>query len=796
MWAPGGAGKTTVLSRWAEVLRADGAVVEWVDAGTLLRDERLTSSSGSVETWLFVDDVDRLLGGLGIPPLIRLLAASGPQTRIVIAGRFEPSGFAAVTEAAGGRFVVPTRDLAFSVEETLALALRSDIVLPVQDAETLTSRTGGWAAGLALAMPYLLEQTDRGAAVRHFGGDQHQVADYLVVRVLDALDDDHRDVLMRTAVGADVPLALAVTLTGRADVGTVLDRLSARNVLVTTSPDLDGFRFHPMLAGYMRAEFRRRDECGAVRNHVTAAEWYEAHGRHDLALEQALLARDQVALRAQVERSGGVLLMQGRAALVATALHALPTTQDTLATLTIRLGMDAPAFSDRIGTEERFVQAGLLLDAAPADVARAWRPVVEALRSFTIEDPAEAEARLRELGTYLRETPVDSLDVALLLRASVAWCLVIAGHRDDADQLLRSIQGAAARAGFSWVFLIASDTAATLAVRAGDWRTASAYETRMEAIPYDTAPPYNRATARALLLATSRAYTRCEPVSFTSMHRIEGADPTGSELGLLFQVRALLLVAALDAAPAPREALARLVQLVRFDGRRHPRVLAWIAVRLHSWSTVLHGAPAAAEIRRLVADVLGADSLEANTLRLLAGGRNDHLVELEVAAVLDDDDAAWSGSSVVHANLALAARADAQGRSAEAAERVRRALAISEEFGFAREFLACRGAGAQLVFHHRGSYGALEPYADHVLSLAEHARVGVGREAPGTFVPLTPKEQELLLELPAHQTVAEIATKHHLSVNTIKTHLRSIYGKLSAAGRTEAVQVARRRGLL
>lgn len=796
MWAPGGAGKSTALAAWAEVLEADDVVVRWLDADTLLQEDPPQTVHDDTEQWLFLDDVDRLLGGLGVPPLIRLLRVCGPRTRVVVAGRFEPSGFAAVTQAAGGRLVVPTQDLAFSVEDTLALALRFDLVLPVQDAETLTHRTAGWAAGLALAMPYLLEQPDRGAAVRHFGGDQHQVADYLVARILDTLDDDHRDVLMRTAVGSEVPLALAVELTGRADVGTVLQRLSARNVLVTTSADQDGFRFHPILAGFMRAEFRRRDECGAVRNHVAAAGWYESRGLHVLALEQALLARDQSAVRGQLERSGGVLLMEGRAAIVATALRALPPSQDSLATLTIRIGMDAPSFPDRIGTEERFAQAAVQLAAATPDEARAWRPVVEALRSFTVEDPDDASARLQELGAYLRQTPVESLDVALLLRAAVAWCLVVAGRRRDADQLLRSIQAAAAHAGFSWVFLIACDTAATLAVRTGDWRTACEYEARMGALPFDTAPPYNRATARALLLATSRAYLRCEPVSFTSLHRIDQADPTGSELGLLFQVRALLLVAAIDASPAPREALARLVQLVRFDGRDHPRVVAGAATRLHAWSSTLHGAPAAAEVRRIVADVLGTDSLEVNTLRLLAGGRTDHLVERDLAAAVDGDDAAWSGTSIVNAHLALAEHACTQGRPVEAAERVRRALAVSEEFGYAREFLACRGAGAQLVFRHHGSYGALEPYADHVLALAEHERIGVGLEHPEATVPLTPKEQELLLELPAHQTVAEIAAKHHLSVNTIKTHLRSIYGKLSAAGRTEAVQAARRRGLL
>ena len=45
-------------------------------------------------------------------------------------------------------------------------------------------------------------------------------------------------------------------------------------------------------------------------------------------------------------------------------------------------------------------------------------------------------------------------------------------------------------------------------------------------------------------------------------------------------------------------------------------------------------------------------------------------------------------------------------------------------------------------------------------------------------------------------STAEIATEMCLSVNTVKTHLRSIYRKLSAAHRGEAVRSARQLDLL
>ncbi|ROP74596.1 LuxR C-terminal-related transcriptional regulator [Curtobacterium sp. PhB115] len=794
LWAPGGAGKTTVLSSWACAARADGDLVESIDAGDLTDGELRVTDPERVQL-LFIDNVERLAGGAGIAPIVRLVQVLAPGTRVVIAGRFEPSGFAEVVDNTDGLFEVPSRELAFDVAETLSLALRFDLVLAVQDAEALTDRTGGWAAGVALAMPFLASQDDRPAAIARFGGDHHQVADYLVVRILDALDDCDRDVLMRAAVGTRVPLALAIALTDRQDVGAVLQRLSARNTLVEVDDDLDGFRFHPILASYMRAEFRRRAECSAVQNHVAAARWYESRGAHDLAFEQALLSRDPAVLAEQIERSGGALLMRGLSAMVATALRILPPDRDTLAVAVVRLSMDAPAFPDPIGAQERLEQIDGLITEAPAEAVCRWTPVVLALRALMITDPADAEARLRELGAFMRDTPTGSFDNALVLRAAVAWCLVVAGHDADADELLRSVQAAALRAGYSWVFLIAVDTAASLAVRAGDWRAASTLEEQMSAVQLDLTPPYNRATARAVVVATMRKYLRCEPVSFTSLHRLDVSDPIGAELGLFFPVRALLLLAAIDASPTPREPLARLVRLVRYDGTAHARMVATIATRLSWWSAVLHGPAAAAEVRRLLTDVLGADSMEALTLRAVSNVRGDRVAhEALVAAV--ENGTAWSGVSVVNANLALATHAHELGNAAEATDRIRAALATAEEFGFAREFLACRGAGAQLVYAHRGSYGALEPYADHVIALAEHEHVGVGTEAPDTSVPLTPKEQELLLELPAHQTVAEIAVKHHLSVNTIKTHLRSIYAKLAVSGRTDAVNTARRRGLL
>ena len=57
-------------------------------------------------------------------------------------------------------------------------------------------------------------------------------------------------------------------------------------------------------------------------------------------------------------------------------------------------------------------------------------------------------------------------------------------------------------------------------------------------------------------------------------------------------------------------------------------------------------------------------------------------------------------------------------------------------------------------------------------------------------------ELAVLRELPSLLPLREIAAARSVSVNTVKTHLRALHRKLGVNGRREAVEVARRRGLL
>jgi len=61
---------------------------------------------------------------------------------------------------------------------------------------------------------------------------------------------------------------------------------------------------------------------------------------------------------------------------------------------------------------------------------------------------------------------------------------------------------------------------------------------------------------------------------------------------------------------------------------------------------------------------------------------------------------------------------------------------------------------------------------------------------------LTARELEVLRMLAAGRSNKEIAIKLSITETTVKSHLRSIFAKLGALSRTEAVMVATRRGLV
>jgi len=112
-----------------------------------------------------------------------------------------------------------------------------------------------------------------------------------------------------------------------------------------------------------------------------------------------------------------------------------------------------------------------------------------------------------------------------------------------------------------------------------------------------------------------------------------------------------------------------------------------------------------------------------------------------------------------------------------------------------------------LPFVTTGSLKLLEAMPRHetahaalVIDIVEVIRGSVGAPAnerpPEKTERLSPSELRVLRYLPTNLSRPEIARELSVSVNTVNTHIRKIYAKLQAEGRSSAVQRARAMRLL
>ncbi|MEO7078686.1 MAG: LuxR C-terminal-related transcriptional regulator, partial [Rhodococcus sp. (in: high G+C Gram-positive bacteria)] len=173
-------------------------------------------------------------------------------------------------------------------------------------------------------------------------------------------------------------------------------------------------------------------------------------------------------------------------------------------------------------------------------------------------------------------------------------------------------------------------------------------------------------------------------------------------------------------------------------------------------------------------------------------GRFD-VADSELAAILGGQLPCAGFTTTIRAAITAAKVALARRNPARAFELVCRALAEAEPEAILLPFAEGGAALRDILTHNRGRFGLLEPFADRAREVVPRHPAAAESRMSGA---LTPRELELLRELPSWRTAEQIASDHFVSVNTVKTHLRGIYRKLEVRSRRDAIAAAHEHGLL
>jgi LuxR family maltose regulon positive regulatory protein len=169
----------------------------------------------------------------------------------------------------------------------------------------------------------------------------------------------------------------------------------------------------------------------------------------------------------------------------------------------------------------------------------------------------------------------------------------------------------------------------------------------------------------------------------------------------------------------------------------------------------------------------------------------------EASGILDDVETHQWPRYELEVLLLRAQAALALGRSADDVESViESALVIADEHRFVRSLLVDGGPLDDVL---RDTLRRA-PGGSHRAELAQHlrSRTPAPRTIANAGTALLPssRELEILRYLATGLSNREIAAELYISLNTMKTHVRSLYRRLGVSSRSQAVAAGRARGFL
>lgn len=217
-------------------------------------------------------------------------------------------------------------ELRFSLDETETLfnaARLNDLSLA--DMVTLQHRTEGWVAGLQLASLSLEKPAGRAAFIQNFSGSHRDVAEFLTQDVLARQSPEMRDFLLQTSILSRISAPLADAVMARNDSAAMLQAIEAANLfLIPLDGDRHWFRYHHLFAEFLQSRLKESGTAQIEMLHGRAADWLSAHDFTSDAVSHALAAGDADRAASLVEDCAMPLIMASHLNTVRAWLARLP----------------------------------------------------------------------------------------------------------------------------------------------------------------------------------------------------------------------------------------------------------------------------------------------------------------------------------------------------------------------------------------------------------------------------------------------------------------------------------------
>ena len=765
---------------------------------------RLASALATAEppVILVLDDLHLLTDRTALRGLTYLMRNAQQGLRVMVASRIDPLLPLHRFRLTGELTEIRADQLAFSVPESGLLMAQHGVTLPPESLQCLTTRAEGWAAGLRLAAISMHEHPDPEQFVKEFVAEDSPVVGYLVEEVLNAQPPGIRDLLLRTSVLDSFDADIAGVLSDE-HAGSDLSYLVRTNAFVLPAGS-GWYRYHSLFADVLRLKLRHERPDLVPELHRRAAGWYRRNGSLTQAVRHAAAAGDwqlaagivvgELAVGQLIEARGDHPLADQLAQMPSARTWTRP--EPFLVTAALALAEDNPG-GTYLRTAEGMIGELPPTEAVPARLAAAQVRFALARRAGDLEALAAAAAETGQL--------LEALPTAVLARCPWIGAQALAG-RGTVELWSGHLGEAAATFDDAIAAVPAPDNTHERAGCLGYLALADALRGRLNraasiAAQTTVTPPGDSERITAPISPAAHVALAVAHVERGELRQTHGELKRAEAALRLHPDKMIGTVACIVAA---RKALAEghphaAIEIVRKARRGWP-LPYWLERRLAMLESRACAAAGDATSALDTAGRAGPASLEAAVTQAhawLAAGdpraaRKSLAGHRERAETVPDHVRleAW----LVTARISYASGDRADGRRS-----LQRALRLGEPERLRLPFVLERAWLRRVLW---ADPDLTQVYRD----LLEPELVGPAREPapqpgarqpePVMLEPLSSREREVLRHAADMLDTTEIAAVLFISVNTVKSHLKSIYRKLAVTHRGEAVRRAKQLRIL
>jgi LuxR family maltose regulon positive regulatory protein len=720
-----------------------------------------------------------------------------------------------------------------------------DLSLSPTDIAALEEKTEGWIVGLQLAAIALQssrlpqssrspqsavsfqDRADPSSFVAALSGSHRFILSYLTEQVLGRQPEEIQRFLLQTSILGRLSGDLCNAVTGREDSHLLLERLFNANLfLIPLDDEQNWYRYHQLFASLLRDRqtMLHKDETAEL--HQRASRWYAQAGMPSEAIQHALDAADFPTAVHLIESHAMDLLMQWHKKTVVGWMQALPpewAAQNPRTNLAFAwmhlLGGDHIQASPYIERLQAMFSGPQIGEKEDAPLQAEWL-ALQAMLLNTQGKPAQSLVQANRALEIVSEQ--DSYVRSLIYMALAGAYQQMDDYAHAVEAYRMIIQHGRAAANFASEMLGLGGLG-LMALEHGQLHFAFEIASQgIERVERTGALPPISATVYGELGQVYYHWHQLEQAHTCFLRAVQVSALGGYSDAVVFYRVILSHLRQLEGdLEAAAQEIQSAIDLMQVDGPVAVReevvsqqVRVYLAQnRLAAAETALKGHGFTLQGRWSIPDLASGQNITRpagllynSALRILLHKAQVGRERASLRPHIELADRLITGAlqrqyiPVALETLLLRAQMDAAlgDDQASMADYVR-ALELAEPEGFITIFVE-EGppvAGALATLLEQGRLGTVQPdYVKNILAAFFRSQPAAKKESTALIEPLTDRELDVLCLMAEGLKYQGIADKLFISLNTVRTHVKAIYGKLDVNNRTKAIEMARQLGIL